>query len=137
MKLRLVRQSYEHDGIFGTLYDDSSGAICVTLEHAYPAEDGTGGYAPKLQNGEYICVRGMHRLHDLKPFETFEIEGVKGHDNILFHAGNLNDDSNGCVLVGEKIEHFPKAWGITASRITFKKLMDKLQGLNTFTLIVE
>jgi hypothetical protein len=137
MKLRLVRQDFQHDGIFGTLYDDSAGAVCVTLEHAYPSERGDGSYLPKLQNGVYKCVRGTHRLHDLVPFETFEIEGVPGHDNILFHAGNLNDDSDGCVLVGEKIEQFPKAWGITASRITFKKFMELLTNVNSFTLTVE
>lgn len=135
-KLRLARQAFEHDGIIGTLYDDSSGAIAVTLEHAYSSGHGDGSYIPKLPNGTYTCKRGMHRLHDLKPFETFEVEGVPGHDNILFHVGNWNDDSEGCILLGAKVLTGTSTV-ITESRITFSKFMNLLKDLNTFTLVVE
>lgn len=137
MKLRLVRQDYEHDGIFGTLYDDNRGAIAVTLEHAYPSSAGDGSYVPKVPAGEYECVRGTHRLHDLVPFDTFEVEDVTGHDNILFHAGNINSDSNGCILIGTSVEQFPSGLGITESRRAFTRFMDSLKDVNQFTLIVE
>ncbi len=137
MKLRLVRQDHECDGIFGTLYDDSQGSIAVTLEHAYDAQLGNGSYVPKLPNGTYTCKRGTHRLHNLVPFETFEVENVPGHTNILFHAGNFNADSDGCILVGFAVAKTPNGLMITDSKITFKNLLSKLEGLDSFTLIVE
>jgi hypothetical protein len=54
-------------------------------------------------------------------FTTFEVEGVDGHDNILFHWGNYGQrDSQGCFLVGQMV--LPSQideWMITSSRKTF------------------
>ena len=70
----------------------------VTLEHAYFFN---GAYTPKLHNGVYTCVRGPHRLHGMIDFfSTFEITKVSGHSGILFHWGNYNEDSEGCILTG-------------------------------------
>lgn len=140
MKLTLIRTSLGHDGIFGLLQDEARTQIAVTLEHAYDSGNGDGSYAPKLQPGEYTCVRGPHRLHGMtNSFETFEIEGVKGHDNILFHWGNYNKDSEGCVLLGRRIVPNPDAPAenmITSSKNTFQKFLDIVSGLDRFTLVV-
>lgn len=132
MKLRLVRSVFKPEGIFGNLYDEVGNHIAASLEHAYSQTDAT--WAAKLYDGEFTCVRGKHRLHNMKAdFETFEIEGVKGHDNILFHSGNYNKDSEGCVLLGED----NAGYMITNSRVAFKKFMDLLIGVDQFTLVVE
>ncbi len=115
------------EGIFGVLMVGSTEFAC--LEHAYPQPD--GGYKPKLQPGTYVCVRGQHRL-DSGPIETFEITGVPGHSGILFHYGNYNRDSNGCVLVGKEREGDM----ITLSRTAFQNFMDLLKGVDSFNLIV-
>lgn len=124
MNLRLVRHVYSDMGIFGELYDEANNKIAVTLEHAY-------NKTPKTPPGTYTCVRGAHRLHNMvDPFDTFEIEGVVGHDNILFHWGNFNKDSDGCVLLGEaRVGDM-----ITLSKLTFAKFMKLQEGLNRFEL---
>ena len=131
MILKLIRVEHRDDGIFSELMDEKGKIIARTLEHSYDKK-------PKLYDGQFTCVRGMHQLRSMRqPFETFEITGVQGHSNILFHAGNWNEDSEGCVLLGEGTAYSPKGQMITASRQTFMNFMDMLNGINTFTLIVQ
>ncbi|MGZ3686663.1 MAG: DUF5675 family protein [Bdellovibrionota bacterium] len=134
MTLRLTRKLFRADGIFSELADDAGKEIAMTLEHAYPNGQ---FYSPKIPNGTYLCVRGKHQLHGmLAPFETFEITGVAGHTGLLFHPGNVNQDSEGCVLTGEKIADAGQAEMVTNSRATFAKFMQRMDGLNEFPLIV-
>lgn len=130
MNFVLVRTEFRPDGVFGVLTDSDGSVVAHTLEHAY--DDGQGGWAPKITQGQHTCVRGTHALHNGVPFETFEITGVPGHSGLLFHIGNINADSEGCVLVGTA-----EANGmITASRVAFAKFMQLLDGVNQFTLLV-
>lgn len=62
----------------------------------------SSGWAAKIPAGKYTCKRGVHQLEGSHhSFETFEIMGVQGHSGLLFHAGNFDRDSAGCVLLGE------------------------------------
>lgn len=136
MDLKLKRIDYFSDGIFGELSDSTGHKLAVTLEHAYDSGNGNGSYSPKLPNGTYTCLRGVHKLHDGVPFETFEITGVPGHTGILFHVGNYNKDSDGCVLVGTNQETVGKVHMIDESRYAFKRFMDSQKGKDKFTLTV-
>ena len=130
MNLTLTRNSYEQDGVFGVLTNEDGARIAVTLEHAYLL---LSSYVPKIPPGTYTCVRGEHQLASmLTPFSTFEITGVPGHTNLLFHAGNFNADSEGCILLGKN-----QAPGmVTDSKETFAYFMSLQDGLNEFTLEV-
>lgn len=126
MNLTLHRRNKTEAGIFGDIWAEDGSFICVTLEHSYD-------FQPKLPQGIYTCKRGLHRLAHMKePFETFEILDVPGHSDILFHVGNYNRDSDGCVLIG--IEFGDKM--ITESRVAFQEFMDLQKGIDTFTLTV-
>ncbi len=134
MGMTLSRSNFLSCGIFGTLKSDDGGFNCCTLEHAF---QDAGAWLPKLPTGTYQCVRGVHQLLHGAPFETFEITGVPGHTGILLHQGNVNDDSNGCVLVGKSIEHLNNGVDIiTRSRITFEAMMLHLTAVDQFTLTV-
>src|SRR6266404_2420272 len=101
MKLTLERTDYLEHGIYGRLLNDKNDVICSTLEHAYDTNLSLMPYAPKMHSGEYKCVRGQHRLASMNDsFTTFEITNVPDHTDILFHKGNYNKDSEGCVLLG-------------------------------------
>jgi hypothetical protein len=130
MELKLNRVDANANGIFGSLLDENDDIICITLEHAYPNGD---SFSAKIPDGTYDCVRGNHLLDGMtEPFETFEITGVPGHSGLLFHWGNFNKDSEGCVLVGTTIQG-PM---ITESRIAFEKFMQLMQGVDAFQLVV-
>jgi hypothetical protein len=126
MDLFLRRTSYTDQGIFGILLDDKGDVVAYTLEHAYERK-------PKLPPGIYHCVRGTHALGDKKPFVTFEVTGVEGHSGILFHVGNYNKDSSGCVLLGIDIDRNM----LLESRKAFERFMDVQKNVDTFTLTVK
>lgn len=131
MKLTLKRMEFREDGILSYLKDEAGNVLFKTLEHSYDKY-------PKLYNGEFKCVRGIHQLHGGKPFETFEITGVKGHSGILFHVGNFNRDSDGCVLVGKDFATDPSgAKMVVFSRKAFAELIELLRDVDEFQLIVQ
>lgn len=129
--MKLTRTACRPDGIIGSLFDAEGQPLAVTLEHSY-------GGAPKLPAGTYTCQRGKHRLHGMtEDFETFEVLGVPVHTGILFHWGNYNDDSEGCILLGRVSCDSPKGCMVTSSRATFARWMLDLEGVQSFTLAVE
>lgn len=140
MDMVLIRTEFREDGIFGILMDsDGVGFECRTLEHAY-GQNGDG-WAPKLPPGEYTCVKGMHTLeHHPVPFEAFEVMNVPGHVGILFHIGNFNNDSDGCILLGMDVSKDPQSPGLqilSDSKETFAAFMTVQGDAITFHLTVE
>lgn len=131
----LQRLEFRSDGIFSNLLTDDCHEIADALEHAY--QDESGAWRPKIPNGTFTCVRGKHRLHpDSEEFETFEITGVPGHDGLLFHRGNWEDDSKGCVCLGERIQQSDRGQMVVASRDAFRRFMEAHEGVQEFTLTV-
>lgn len=134
MDLKLDRVQYRSDGIFSHLLDDKNNIIAYTLEHSY-AHDGE--YSPKIPDGVFKCIRGPHRLESMtQDFITFEITGVDGHTNLLFHQGNFNKDSEGCILLGEAIIDSAGIEMISHSADTFAKFMELQKDVDSFTLTV-
>lgn len=135
MKLKLIRSYFGKDGIFGELRDSNGKLIMYSCERAY---NSLGVYSPKLKAGVYNCVKGPHRLAGMKnSFATFEIKGVKGHTGILFHVGNYNKDSSGCVLLGMGMGvSATKEKMLTMSTVAFNAFMGMLSGVDSFELEV-
>lgn len=130
MGMRLVRSYAGSTGVFGRLYDEEGIMIAVTLEHAYEID---GKWVPKIPAGTYPCVRGPHRLASMtSDFITFEITSVPGHTNILYHCGNTEADSEGCVLLGSVLGNGE----ILESRAAFARFMGSRTGIDVFPLEV-
>jgi hypothetical protein len=128
MTLTLIRRQYREDGIFSQLTGLSSPML--TLERSYNLKS-------KIPIGTYRCVKGMHRLKNMKnPFETFQVMNVPKCTGILFHVGNYNRDSEGCILLGENLGISNGALMLTRSRIAFHRFMKELSGVKEFTLHV-
>lgn len=131
MVLTLTRQDKRPDGIFSELADEKGKLSLIILEHSFDGE-------PKIYDGRFTCIRGIHQLHNNVKFETFEIKGVQGHIGLLFHKGNYNSDSDGCCLVGTDVKDMNNGNRmITHSAIAFSKLMGFLESVQTFTLVVK
>lgn len=130
MKYRLIRNRFGMDGIFGELQNDKGQTLFNTLEHAY----GPGPmYEPKLPEGVYRCFK---RASNRFQCDVYEIAKVPGHTDILFHVGNYNDNSDGCVLLGMGLGH--KLDGgrmITASQKAFDIFMTLMDGKDIELLV--
>lgn len=130
-KFILTHTRFCADGIFGKLEKEDGTFVCYTLEHSYDNK-------PKLADGTYTCKRGPHRLHGMtEDFITFEILGIPDFNGVpvrgvLFHWGNYNKDSEGCVLMGSS--ETPTMIG--NSRAEWAAWMASLEGVDTFQLEV-
>ncbi|GAG80142.1 unnamed protein product, partial [marine sediment metagenome] len=92
--LKLIRVAYIKDGTFGVLFDEET-PFCLTLEREW--KDNRKGESC-IPIGTYSCKRVISP----KFGNTFEVCNVPGRSHILFHKGNLEDDSHGCILTGEE-----------------------------------
>ena len=123
MNLTLVRKECGPKGIFSELQDETGSVVFQTLEHSYDCK-------PKIYNGTFTCKR---RVAQITHGETFEITGVEGHSDLLFHCGNKQEDSEGCILLGET-RNGDMIW---LSRVAFRAFMRMLEGVNEFQLTVK
>ena len=128
--LILKRQSYNRWGIISTLSTVQGQQIAFCLEHAYLQPGGS--WLPKIPLGTWECIKGAHQLSGGPPFTTFEITGVAGHTGLLFHPGNYDLDSEGCVLLGTELGNQM----ILNSRIAFQGFITLQAGLSSFSLTV-
>ena len=132
----LKRISCDEHGCFSEFtFDGDDSPSMVMAEHAYQDENGV--WSPKIQPGTYDCVRGQHELHS-GPVETFEVTGVAGHSGILCcHAGNYPQvDSDGCCLAGSVILDSAVGKMVTNSKASYLSFMARLEGIDTFQLVV-
>lgn len=118
--VHIIRLEKSSEGILGTLMIERQ-IFCVTLER-----DDTF-----LKQGMYHC----QRFHGAKWPNTFEIE-VQGHTAVLFHAGNVEADTAGCILLGATAGKLRGQRAVLNSGATFKMFMERFNGTDCFTLFV-
>lgn len=82
--------------------------------------------------GVYVCKRVQSPKFGI----TFEVTNVPARSHILFHKGNVAEDSLGCILVGEAFNPVKGKPGISASTEGYGELMTLQKGTDTFTLTV-
>lgn len=133
----LLRVRENKWGTFGVLIDEEESEqlpICLTLERRWLNNQTNLSSIPL---GEYACVR-----HESPTFgETFLIK-IESRPNILFHWGNFQENSLGCVILAEKYDKvFNKKsglfeWGVAESKDAFNEFMARLNGKDSFKLLV-
>ncbi len=125
-RLKLIRVSTMENGTFGVLLDGAM-PFAVTLEPPWVDNQKNISCIPK---GEYQC----ESVNTERFGYTFMVKDVPNRTGILFHKGNYEDDTAGCILVGEQFEND----GVLASRAGYREFMARLSGCHNFTLeIVE
>ena len=125
--LRIVRYSETKDGTFGVM-EYNAVPFCMTLE---PNDRGNGRNSC-IPAGRYVCRR--HSGPKYK--DTWEITGVPGRTSILFHVGNIEDDSIGCILLGSSLGSLKNKLGVMSSSNTFNRFMNVSERANELNLTV-
>jgi hypothetical protein len=94
--------------------------------------------------GRYLC----RRVVSPSKGETFEISGVPGRSHILFHEGNTEENTEGCVLLGTAFGALPVKdeddpnhpqvlkWGVTSSKAARARFMTLLEGVDSFPVTI-
>lgn len=116
--------------------DDSGYPFAVTLEREWDggsnrpsAGDKAGACIPP---GTYHCLR----VNSPKFGNTFEVMKVPNRSKILFHAGNIADDSRGCILVGHGFDPVKGKQGIVSSKKEFEEFLAIQANVMGFTLTI-
>jgi len=128
MKLfKLLRIAKRDDGVFGVLIDNTL-PFALTAERAWLNNEKGKSCIPA---GTYICKR----VNSPKFGNTFEVTNVIGRSEILFHKGNIDDDSRGCILVGEQFAVWQdNSCSISASQAGFTEFLSRTAAINEFQL---
>lgn len=132
--LTLKRLQVRDDGCFSILTKDDDGStVCVAAERTFGEN---GAPTVVVPAGRYRCVRGLHSLNGINFFHTYEVTGVLGHTGILFHPGNTELDSKGCVLTGRHFGAVNNMMAVIDSRLAFNDFLALQGGAEEFWLTV-
>lgn len=128
-QVRIVRlETNPVHGTFGTLLLDSE-AFCVTLE---PYSRDNAQDISCIPTGQYLCKR----VDSPKYGNTFEITNVEGRSHVLFHPGNRDVNTEGCILLGQYYGKLSGDRAVLNSGNTFDKFIKELSDVNEFKLTV-
>ena len=123
--LELKTLAVRDDGCFGVLLWRGR-PFAVSVERTFE------NLRTVLANGTYLCHRDFYHKGG---YETFEIE-VKGHDRVLFHRGNLETESEACVIVAESFGVLKGKTAVLDAKTGFTELMQLTIGLKEFYMRV-
>jgi hypothetical protein len=126
--MSLVRVSVTAEGAFGVLLWAGI-PFAVTLERTY---EQPGEPVVKIPPGLHRCTRSRYFKGN---YDTYEIH-VLGHSRLLFHKGNVEADSEGCILVAESFAQFDSKPGIGDSGHGFVEFMQRAADAPEFYLEV-
>lgn len=151
MKLEVLRISSQKDSTNGILFDVTGGQrkfLCYTLEDEFrPLEQKVMGET-RIPAGTYKMtlrtVGGFHGRYKARYGDMHKgmlwVRNVPGFEYILIHAGNTDEHTAGCLLVGDtQNENIKKSDGfIGSSRTAYERIYppiaDALESGKTVTI---
>jgi len=123
-----LEEDFEY-GTFGILKINKA-VFCVTLE---PKDEENQPFISSIPAQQYIC----RRIVSPKWGETFEVTNVPLRAYVLFHPGNIQDNTEGCIILAQ---YFGKLMGDRAvlnSGKTFQAFMEVMKGYDDFHLTIK
>lgn len=125
-RLELRTLSIRDEGCFSEMWWDGT-KFAVSVERTFDDE------RPAINaDGEYLCVATRFIRGG---YDTFEVM-VAGHSRILFHKGNTELDSIGCVVVGDRFGRIGDKTAVLDSKKAFERFVTLTAGLKQFTMKV-
>jgi len=119
VKLTVRRITEYQNATYGVLLIDGKPSF-VTLEDAWKDNAKQVSCIP---TGTYKIVR-----HKSPRFgKTYKVLDVPDRSEILIHAGNTHEDTQGCILVGLMFGVLGAQSAILSSRTAFEALMNELK----------
>ena len=127
-KAELLRLEKGEQGTFGVLRLDGT-VFCVTLE---PPDRGNQHNVSCIPDGAFSC----RKVESPRFGTTYQVMEVPDKEHILFHAGNLATDTQGCILLGRNYGRLEGERGVLQSSLAFRDFMAELAGEPGFALNV-
>lgn len=128
--LELVRlEENETWGTFGVLKIQKE-VFCVTLE---PADLLNAPNVSSIPSQQYLIERHVSPRFG----ETFRVMNVPGRSDVLFHAGNVSGNTEGCIILGQYFGKLREDRAVLNSGATFKAFMKILIGYDIAHLTIK
>lgn len=124
--LILDRFRSDAQGTFGMLAKDGA-TLCFTCELPWVDNEPMVSCIPP---GVYPCMAYSSIAHP----DVWIIANVPGRNGILIHNGNTENDSKGCIIIGDKLGKINGLPAVLDSRDTLNML--RLELPNAFTLTI-
>jgi len=148
MDIQMIRYSASKESTLGCLYIDNV-FTCYTLEDELRYMKIKG--ETRIPGGRYTIKLktegGFHNKYTIKFGEPWhkgmlELQAVPNFDHILIHIGNDDDDTAGCILIGDTVNNNQLNNGFTgSSRNCYKRvyplIRDSLLSNQTVTLTIK
>lgn len=115
-------------GVLGALRIGKK-VFCATLE---PADQDNAPNHSCIPASQYLCCR----WESLKFGETFKVLNVPMRTDILFHKGNTDEDTAGCVILGITWGNLSGNRAVLNSGKSFESFMDALKNYDEFILTI-
>ena len=122
-----IENSFEGGAIGALLICNK--AFCVTLE---PADQDNAPNHSCIPASQYLC----QRCESLRFGETFKVLNVPKRTDILFHRGNTDDDTTGCIILGITWGNLSGDRAVLNSGKSFESFMDALKDHDEFILTI-
>ena len=122
MNITLTRLYNGDDCTIGVL-STTEEMLCFTIENPWRHNQKDISCIPV---GHYRCE--PHEGNKFK--ETWKVMDVEGRGGIVFHIGNTESDTKGCILPGTTVGVLSKEKAVLSSRIAMEKLREHI-GLNS------
>lgn len=129
-QVRVMRiETNPYHGTFGVMTIDGI-MFCLTLE---PYSRDNVKVLSCIPAGQYIC----REKKSSKYGDTYEITNIQNRDNVLFHWGNIDDNTKGCIILGEKLGRLGKSRAVLNSKATFKTFLAVMIKQKMFLLTIK
>jgi len=130
-RLQLKTVAVRPDGCYSVLLWDGR-PFAVSVERTFHPDEAAHGKQIVIQNGVYRCSVSWYNRG---AYATYEIH-VPGHTRVLFHKGNTEADSLGCVLIGESFGELNGKTAVLNSKGGFEEFMSLVNGIPDFYMEV-
>jgi len=114
---------------FGVLLLNKS-VFCVTLE---PRDEENAPFISSIPAQQYLC----RRYESDKFGKTWEVMNVPERSSILFHPGNVAEDTEGCIILAQHYGKLREGRAVLNSGRTFSEFMLSTRGWPLLHLTVK
>ena len=127
--VEIIRLEETEQGTLGVMRINKQ-VFCATLEESDRLNAANVSSIPAQQ---FVC----RRVQSPRLGETFQVMDVPGRSHILFHAGNTDRDTEGCILLGSTWGNLSGRRAVLNSGATYREFMGVMAGRDEFHLTVK
>jgi hypothetical protein len=127
--VKIQRFCFTPHGVFGQLSTDGFG--CFTLEEPWNDNKTAVSCIP---GGVYVIKRDTFK----GIYPNFRLLSVPGRTDIEIHRGNSENDTRGCILLGDgyAIDYDTTSYLLRRSTVAMDKFMAAMEGIDEAILVV-